>query len=113
MTDDTLCFLSAVELANGYCQNRFSPVEVADAHLGRIEALDGTIHAYTEVFAGEARQAAAASAQRFRNQLPLGPLDGVPVAVKDLIEIAGKACAAGSLTRKGLSPTAPRRSSIA
>jgi aspartyl-tRNA(Asn)/glutamyl-tRNA(Gln) amidotransferase subunit A len=96
-----LCFLSATELAGGYRARRFSPIDVVDSHLSRIDALDGFLHAFTEVFHSEARAAAAASAQRYWAGQAQSPLDGIPVAVKDLIEIEGKACAAGSATRRG------------
>ncbi len=98
---DRLCFLAATALTDGYRAGRFSPVAVTEAHLARIAALDAVIHAFTEVFVDEARAAARAAADRYAADAPRGPLDGVPVAVKDLIEIAGKACAAGSATRRG------------
>lgn len=96
---DALCFLSATALAEAYRAGTFSPVDVVAAHLARISALDGIIHAFTEVFVPEAEAAAQASAARYQAKAPLGPLDGIPIAVKDLIEIAGKACVAGSATR--------------
>ena len=96
-----LCFLSASELGDGYRRGRFSPVDVVESHLSRIDSLDVGLHAYTEVFHQEARAAAATSARRYSAGQALSPLDGVPVAVKDLFEIEGKACAAGSATRRG------------
>ena len=95
-----LSFLSADALADGYRSGRFSPVDVVESHLSRIDALDGALHAYTEVFHHDARLAAIASAQRYLAGQALSPLDGIPLAVKDLIEIEGKACAAGSATRR-------------
>ncbi|WP_189338426.1 amidase [Sphingobium sp. SCG-1] len=97
---EDVCFLSAVRLGQGYRAGRFSPVEVVEAHLSRIGALDADLHAYTQVFHNEARSAAIASAQRHVAAQARGPLDGVPVAVKDLIEIQGLPCAAGSATRR-------------
>jgi aspartyl-tRNA(Asn)/glutamyl-tRNA(Gln) amidotransferase subunit A len=101
MSPRDLCFATAADLAEGYRTGRISPVEVVDAQLSRIAALDPSLHAYTEVFGDEARAAVAAAARRHRAGEALGPLDGVPLALKDLIEIEGKACAAGSATRQG------------
>lgn len=101
MPAHTLCFLSASELARGYCAGHFSPVDVVEAHLSRIEALDDSLHAYADVFRQEARAAASACAQRYSMGQAFGPLDGIPVAIKDLFEVEGKVCAAGSATRRG------------
>lgn len=105
-----LAFLTANELAAGYRAGRFSPRDVVTAHLGRIAALNDALHAYIDVYGGEATAAANASAQRFENGEPLGPLDGVPVAIKDLVEIAGKVCTAGSAIRRDY--IAPRTATI-
>lgn len=96
-----VCFATAAGLAASYRTRRITPVDVVEAHLSRIEALDPSLHAYTEVFHDEARAAAVASAHRHRAGLALSALDGVPIAIKDLVEIKGAACAAGSATRQG------------
>ena len=75
---------------------RFSPTEVINSHISRIGELDGKLHAYTDVYSEEASAFAAASSRRYEEGRALGPLDGVPVAIKDLVQIAGKPCAAGS-----------------
>ncbi|CAD7337968.1 2-amino-5-chloromuconic acid deaminase [Sphingobium sp. S6] len=98
---DPLCFMSARELANGYRAGRFTPEDVIQAHLSRIGTLEPQLHAYTEVFSEEAREAAARSGRRHIEGRALGPLDGVPVAIKDLIDVEGKICAAGSATLSG------------
>jgi aspartyl-tRNA(Asn)/glutamyl-tRNA(Gln) amidotransferase subunit A len=97
---DQLSFLNAGELVAGYKAGRFTPSDVVDSHLARIEALNGKVHAFIDVYAVEARAAAAQSTQRYKDGKPIGALDGVPVGVKDLIEIAGKVCTAGSATRR-------------
>jgi len=96
-----LCFLSAGELAQEYRIGRSSPIDVIDAHLTRIDILNERLHAFTEVFRDDARNAAAASAERHKAGRPLGALDGIPIALKDLFEIEGKMCSAGSATRAG------------
>ncbi len=72
-----------------------SAVMVEEA-LGRIEALDGRLGAFVTVLADQARaEAAARDAERAAGQVR-GPLHGVPVAVKDLVDVAGVVTGAGS-----------------
>lgn len=94
-------FLTAATLAAAYRAGELTPVAVVEDHLARIAALDGALHAYVEVYGDTARAEARASAARFAEGRPRGPLDGVPVAVKDLIEIEGRVCTAGSAIRRG------------
>lgn len=96
---DRLSFLTAGELVAGYKAGHFTPTDVVESQLARIAALNGKVHAYIDVYADEARVAAGRSTQRYAQGKPLGALDGVPLGVKDLIEIAGKVCTAGSATR--------------
>ena len=84
-----LCWLSAAGLAAGYREKRFSPVEVVEALLARIERLDPVLNVFirldAEAALGAARQAEAEmAAGRVR-----GKLHGVPVGVKDIIDVAG------------------------
>ena len=61
---------------------------VAEAHLARLETLDGDAHAFVAVIRDEALVAAAA-ADRALGRGTAGPLAGVPVAVKDLFAVRG------------------------
>jgi aspartyl-tRNA(Asn)/glutamyl-tRNA(Gln) amidotransferase subunit A len=97
---DELAFLTAGELAAGYRAGSFAPRDIAASHLQRIRALNGAVHAYIDVYEETATAAAEASTRRFESAKPLGPLDGVPVAIKDLIEIEGRVCTAGSAIRR-------------
>jgi aspartyl-tRNA(Asn)/glutamyl-tRNA(Gln) amidotransferase subunit A len=73
-----------------------SSAELVEAALGRIEALDGRLGAFVAVLADQARaEAAARDAERAAGR-PCGPLHGLPVAVKDLVDVAGVVTAAGS-----------------
>ena len=62
---------------------------VVDAALGRIAALDPRFNAFSVVLAAEARQEALARDQRLAEGDPPGPLHGVPVAIKEEIDVAG------------------------
>lgn len=88
-TDDDLHWMTAKELALHFSRRDLSPVEVAEWHLGRIEALDSKINAFCLVDRDATIAQAEASEERFREGEPLGPLDGVPIAVKDLLLTKG------------------------
>ena len=79
-------------LARGECSSR----EIVAAHLDRIARLDGRLHAFVEVYAEEARHLADAADHARRARLPLGPLHGLPICIKDLCDIAGRVGTVGS-----------------
>src|SRR6266536_943786 len=90
MTEGTeLCFTPAVELAARIRAGELSPVELLDAVLARVEALDGRVHAFLTLDAEGARAAAGAAEAAVRRGDDLGPLHGIPVSVKDLEPVAG------------------------
>ncbi len=72
-----------------YAGRAVTPVEACEAYLSRIAGLDGALGAYVHVDAAGARDAAAASAERWRAGAPLSRLDGVPVSVKASIAVDG------------------------
>ncbi len=73
-----------------------SSVELVEEALGRIDALDGQLGAFVTVLADQARaEAAERDAEQAAGQVR-GPLHGMPVAVKDLIDVAGVVTGAGS-----------------
>ena len=84
-TDLTLLEQAAL-LRGGKCSSR----ELVDAHLARIEALDGKLHAFVEVYAAEARALADAADRARAARLPLPALHGLPIGLKDLCDIAGR-----------------------
>ena len=90
--------MTAVELAEAYRAGEASPVEAAEACLGRIDALDASINAFCHVDHEASMAQAEESERRWREGAPLSALDGVPVAVKDLLLTKGWATRRGSLT---------------
>lgn len=93
---DDICFRPAVELAGLIRDRQLSPVEVVEAVVRRIEAVNSPLNAYVFVHAEEARaQARAAEAAVLRGD-EVGPLHGVPVSIKDNIPDAGQPLTNGS-----------------
>jgi aspartyl-tRNA(Asn)/glutamyl-tRNA(Gln) amidotransferase subunit A len=85
-----------VEAARLVREGLASSAELVERALERVAALDGRVGAFVTVLAGEARaEAAARDAQRRRGEA-LGPLHGVPLAIKDLADVAGAVTGAGS-----------------
>ncbi|MCX7280687.1 MAG: amidase [Alphaproteobacteria bacterium] len=81
--------LSLRDLSAGITAHRFSPVDVVEAHLSRIAALEPRLHAFVHVHAAEAKLAAEAADKAIRSGHGLGPLHGIPIALKDLVEFKG------------------------
>ena len=96
MTDTDLCFTSAVELRSLIATKQLSPVELMDAVLARAEALQPTLNVICTSTFDAARDAAKASAERVARGEPLGPLEGLPVTIKDLTMTKGVRTMAGS-----------------
>ncbi|MFL5269855.1 MAG: amidase family protein, partial [Stellaceae bacterium] len=93
-TDPALLPAHAMSAAIG--AGRLSPVEIVEAALARIAAADGKLHAFVEVYDKEARLAAEAADKAIRSGHRIGPLHGIPIALKDLIEIEGRVTTGGS-----------------
>ncbi len=96
MSDDELCFLPAVELARRIAERDLSPVEVMEGALARIEAAQPVLNAFCFVYPEEALAAARAAERAVAAGARLGPLHGVPIAIKDFTPTAGKTTTRGS-----------------
>jgi aspartyl-tRNA(Asn)/glutamyl-tRNA(Gln) amidotransferase subunit A len=75
--------------------------EIVEACLARTAALDGKLHAYVEVYRDEAIAGAEAADLQRKAGLARGPLHGLPIALKDLLHIEGRATTAGSKSWRG------------
>jgi len=103
MTSSELCTRPAADLIDLYRTRRASPVEVTEAILQRIEALNPMLNAFC-FLAPDALEQARRSESRWMRGEPQGPLDGVPVSIKDLLLTAGWPTRRGSRT---VDPTGP------
>ena len=84
-----LAALNAADLSAGFAAREFSPVEVIKALLARIESLDKSINAFCLLDETATLAQAQASQARWQKGAPLSALDGVPVAIKDLLLTKG------------------------
>ena len=89
------------EAAEGLAKGEFSSVELTQAVIDRVHAKDGEIGAYlTFDEEGALAAAAAADASRAAGKVA-SPLHGVPIAIKDLINVKGQPCTCASKILKG------------
>src|SRR6202162_4528660 len=104
MTSNPLLF-SAREIAGQIRRRVVSPMEVARAHLDRIERLNPKLNAFVdykpEAVLAQAREAEKAILRRDKDKDKLGPLHGVPLSIKSAIDVAGHRCEAGTRLRAG------------
>src|SRR5271154_5890744 len=89
-------FLPAHRLAAEIAARRLSPVDVVEALLARIAAPNPKLHAFIDTYFEDARLAAEAADKAIRSGHAVGPLHGVPIALKDLVEIESRVAAGGS-----------------
>jgi aspartyl-tRNA(Asn)/glutamyl-tRNA(Gln) amidotransferase subunit A len=83
-------------LSQAFGARALSPVDAVDALLDRIRRHDGRLHAFIAVYAEEARLAAEGADRAIRSGHRIGPLHGVPIALKDLVDLEGRVTTGGS-----------------
>jgi aspartyl-tRNA(Asn)/glutamyl-tRNA(Gln) amidotransferase subunit A len=97
------------ELSAAIQARRLSPVDLMDGLLSRIRRLDPKLHAFIALYEDEARLAAEGADKMIRAGQSVGPLHGIPIAVKDLVDIAGRVTTGGSkVWQDRVSPTTAR-----
>lgn len=100
MSDD-LIYSSLGALSRRLAAGATSSREIVKACLARTSALDGKLHAYVEVYRDEALAAADAADLQRKSGFARGALHGLPIALKDLLHIKGRATTAGSKSWRG------------
>ena len=101
---DELTRMSAAGLAGAIAAGEVSALEVTDAHLARIEQVDESVHAFLHVAAEGARRSARAVDERRAGGEVLGPLAGVPLALKDVLTTTDMPTTCGSAILAGWQP---------
>jgi aspartyl-tRNA(Asn)/glutamyl-tRNA(Gln) amidotransferase subunit A len=108
-----LAYSSLTELAQGLAAGRYTSVELTKHYLDRIAKANAKLHAYVSIDEPGALKLAAAADARRAAGYALGPVDGLPIAIKDLCEIEGQVTTAGSQAwadrRSTLTGTAVKR----
>ena len=85
------------DLARQISSGELSPVDLLERYFARIDAVDGEVAGWREVDREGARKAALGSK-------PVGPLHGIPLAIKDVIDVSGWPTRAGSRSREDFAP---------
>jgi Asp-tRNA(Asn)/Glu-tRNA(Gln) amidotransferase A subunit family amidase len=93
--------LSATQIAERVRTRKVSPVELVQAHLDRIAALNPRLNAYVSLREDEALAEARTAEAAVMRGNALGPLHGVPVSIKSSVAVNGQAFECGSRTRLG------------
>jgi aspartyl-tRNA(Asn)/glutamyl-tRNA(Gln) amidotransferase subunit A len=89
MTPTELPYLSIAQASSGLRRKEFSPVELAQAFLKRIESMDGILHSFITITADSALEQARKADQELRAGIDRGALHGIPIALKDLYATKG------------------------
>src|ERR1700757_1567713 len=84
-----LDYLTIAEAARLIEKRELSPVELVDSRLDRIARLDGRLHSFIRVLADAARHEARASEAEIAAGTYRGPLQGIPIGLKNIYETAG------------------------
>jgi aspartyl-tRNA(Asn)/glutamyl-tRNA(Gln) amidotransferase subunit A len=99
---DDLCRLTATALIQLYAKGEASPVEVTRAALARAEVVQSRFNAFVRIEHAAAMAAAVLSEQRWQAGKPLGPLDGIPTTIKDIVWVKDGVARYGSRARHQL-----------
>ncbi|MFO1057674.1 MAG: amidase family protein [Dongiaceae bacterium] len=107
--DATLCCLDAVEALRLFRRRELSPVELLEAQIARIEAVNPQLNALTATYFDRALSQAAKAESRYQRGEGLRPLEGLTVAIKDFHSVEGEITTYGSYVFDGHRPayTAP------
>ncbi|MFH5926057.1 amidase [Roseomonas xinghualingensis] len=89
MPNDDLLFLTAAQAGALIRRRALSPVEYVDAVLAAAERAQPRLNAFVTLLPEQARAAARAAEQAVMDGVPLGPLHGIPVSIKDQVDTAG------------------------
>ncbi len=99
MAHDITIWSTARQMAAAVAQKEISARELLDLHLERIDEVNPTLNALVSIDPQRARESAAAADEKTARGEPLGPLHGVPYAVKDTHEVANWRSTFGSVLR--------------
>src|SRR5216683_2572421 len=96
MTTIDPVWATVAELSRAFGARTLSPIDAVEALLERIRRLNPALHAFIAVYEADARRAAEGADRAIRAGHRVGPLHGVPIALKDLVDIEGRVTTGGS-----------------
>ncbi len=99
MTDDEIAFLSVAQLGRAYREGSLTPVDVVEAAIRSLDRIEPVLNAVTFRLDATALAEAAQAERELRAGQDRGPLHGIPVAIKDLIDVSGVPTGFGSRVR--------------
>ncbi|WP_225715016.1 AtzE family amidohydrolase [Bradyrhizobium semiaridum] len=108
---ETPAHMSAAAIAQAVSTRKLTALAATEAALARIAAHDKTLNSFTDVTADRARAKAKAVDAAIADGKPVGPLAGVPFAVKNLFDVQGLSTRAGSKINRDLPPS-PRDATL-
>jgi len=100
MSKSDLCYLPATEAIENFRKKTLSPVELMQAVISQAEKTEPVVNAFSHTFFEHALTAAKKAEKKYLSGKRTGPLEGLPVAIKDETEVKGQPCSNGSLTMK-------------
>lgn len=99
-------FDSVADLSAAIASGSVKPSDLVEEFLGRIQRFDQKLHSFIAVYADEARAAAKAADAAIASGHRIGPLHGIPIALKDLVDMEGRVTTGGSaVLRERVSPS--------
>ena len=105
MTNTDLAYLTIAEASARIAARTLTPRELTEAAFARIDETDPRVRAYVRLMRDSAAQEAEAATLRAAEGRRLGPLDGIPIAVKDIFDTANVVTAAGTGSFRDRVPT--------
>jgi amidase len=104
MSNNEICFMTATEMARQIRARKISAKEVMEAHLAQIERVNARVNAIVTFLPEQALEGAEEADERLAKGVDVGPLHGLPVAHKDLVETKGIRTTFGSPIYKDFIP---------
>jgi aspartyl-tRNA(Asn)/glutamyl-tRNA(Gln) amidotransferase subunit A len=111
-SDAPLLDLGIRAIAEGFRQRTWSPIEVAQEALERIESSEPALHAWVLVDPEQALASAAQAERELASGMDRGPLHGIPIGIKDIFDVAGWPTRCGSAAREDVTPAAANALSV-
>lgn len=112
ISDASMLDLGIRAAGDGFRQRVWSPVDVVQAALERIDATDPELHAWVLVDPDRALRAAADAERELMTGTDRGPLHGIPIGIKDIFDVAGWPTRCGSAARDDVAPAPANASSV-